>query len=167
MRRNSTLGCSDVLHELGVEEGEAHELGLVEVHHEQLVRRRQLRLLLRELLVEVRYVLAMFNLRFERRLHIPGLDARPVDAAEEGVRAHVLLAARVAAQPLLRVLHQERLACVFGFLAQSLRIRHAIISDSRKQFLFILTIKRRLSDQHLIQQHSIRPPVHRLAVRLV
>lgn len=49
-----------MLHELGVEEGEAHELGLVEVHHEQLVRRRQLRLLLRELLVEVRHVLAMF-----------------------------------------------------------------------------------------------------------
>lgn len=56
----SYRGSSDVLHELGVEEGEAHELGLVEVHHEQLVRRRQLRLLLRELLVEVRHVLAMF-----------------------------------------------------------------------------------------------------------
>ena len=49
-----------MLHELGVEEGEAHELGLVEVHHEQLVSGRQFCLLLCELLVEVGYVLAMF-----------------------------------------------------------------------------------------------------------
>lgn len=54
------LRSSDVLHVLRVEEGEAHELGLVEVHHEQLVRGGQLRLLLGESLVEVRHVLAMF-----------------------------------------------------------------------------------------------------------
>ena len=50
----------DVLDELGVEEGEAHELGLVQVHHEQLVCWGQICLLAGELLVEVAHVLAMF-----------------------------------------------------------------------------------------------------------
>jgi hypothetical protein len=50
----------DVLDELRVEEGEAHELGLVQVHHEQLVCRGQICLLASELLVEVAHVLAMF-----------------------------------------------------------------------------------------------------------
>lgn len=50
----------DVLDELGVEEGEAHELGLVQVHHEQLVCWCQICLLAGELLVEVAHVLAMF-----------------------------------------------------------------------------------------------------------
>lgn len=45
---------------LGVQEREAHELGLVEVHHEELVGRRQIRLLRGELLVEVTHVFAMF-----------------------------------------------------------------------------------------------------------
>lgn len=49
-----------MLHKLRVEEGEAHELGLVQVHHEQLVGGRQLDLLARELLVEVAHVLAVF-----------------------------------------------------------------------------------------------------------
>lgn len=53
-------GTLYVLDELGVEEGEAHELGLVQVHHEQLVCWGQICLLARELLVEVAHVLAMF-----------------------------------------------------------------------------------------------------------
>lgn len=49
-----------MLHKLRVEEGEAHELGLVQVHHEQLVGGRQLDLLAGELLVKVAHVLAVF-----------------------------------------------------------------------------------------------------------
>lgn len=45
---------------LGIQEREAHELGLVEVHHEELVGRRQIRLLRGELLVKVTHVFAMF-----------------------------------------------------------------------------------------------------------
>lgn len=53
------------------------------------------------------------------------------------------------------------------YLAQSLGIRYAVIRDSRKELLLIFSIKRRLTNQHLVQQHPIRPPVHGLAVRLV
>lgn len=42
-----------------------------------------------------------------------------------------------------------------------------MIRNSRKQFLFILPIERWLSNEHLVQQHSVGPPVDRLSVRLV
>lgn len=61
-----------------------------------------------------------YNLRFERRLHIPGFDPRPVDAAEERMCAHVLLSARCTAETLSGVLHQERFAGVFRFLFKRL-----------------------------------------------
>ena len=50
---------SDVLHKLRVEEGESGELVLVEVHHEELVRGREVRLLGGELAVKVGDVLAV------------------------------------------------------------------------------------------------------------
>ena len=49
----------DMLNKLWVKEGEAGELVLVEVHHEQLVRGRQGGGLLREARVKVRHVLVM------------------------------------------------------------------------------------------------------------
>ena len=49
----------DMLYELRVEEGEAGELVLVEVHHEELVRGRELHPLARELPVKVGHVLAV------------------------------------------------------------------------------------------------------------
>ena len=48
-----------MLHELRVEEGESGELVLVEVHHEEFVRRGQVGLLGGELPIEVANVLAM------------------------------------------------------------------------------------------------------------
>lgn len=45
---------------LGVKEREAHELGLVKVHHEELVSRGEVGLLACELLVKVADILAMF-----------------------------------------------------------------------------------------------------------
>ena len=53
------IGRSNVLHKLRVEEGESCELVLVQVHHEELVRRGQLSLLGGELAVEVAHVLAV------------------------------------------------------------------------------------------------------------
>jgi len=50
----------DMLDELGVQVGETHELGLVQIHHEQLVCWCQVCLLGSELLVKVAHVLAMF-----------------------------------------------------------------------------------------------------------
>ena len=52
-------GRLDVLDVLGVEIGEPGELGLIEVHHEQLVRGREVGLLRGELFVEVVDILAM------------------------------------------------------------------------------------------------------------
>ena len=47
------FGRSDVLHKFWIEEGESGKLVLVEVHHEELVGGRQLRLLGGELAVKV------------------------------------------------------------------------------------------------------------------
>ena len=53
-------GCSHLDDELGIDEREAGEFGLVEVHDEELVGGRQLGLLARELVVEVAHVFAAF-----------------------------------------------------------------------------------------------------------
>ena len=51
--RDARPGRSDVLHKFWIEEGESGKLVLVEVHHEELVGGRQLRLLGGELAVKV------------------------------------------------------------------------------------------------------------------
>ena len=56
---------------------------------------------------------------------------------------------------------------VFGFFAYRLGITDSMVCDGRKEFLFILTIKRRLSHKHFIQQHPIGPPVHTGSIALV
>lgn len=53
---------SDVLDEFGVEEREAQEFVLIQVHHEELVGGRQVQLFGRELLVKVAHVFAVFLL---------------------------------------------------------------------------------------------------------
>lgn len=50
----------NVLHEFRIEKRETHKLRLIQVHHEQLVRGSQIRLLRGELFIEVAYVLAVF-----------------------------------------------------------------------------------------------------------
>jgi hypothetical protein len=50
---------SNVLHKLWIEKGEAGELVLIEIHHEELVGRSQVRFLRGELLVKVAHVLPM------------------------------------------------------------------------------------------------------------
>ena len=42
-----------------------------------------------------------------------------------------------------------------------------MVGDGREQFLFVLSVERRLTHQHLVQKDPERPPVHALAVRLV
>lgn len=81
------------------------------------------------------------DLRLEGWLHVSRLDARPVDAAEEWVRAHVLLAASVAAEPLLRVLRQERLARVLCFLRtreQKVNLRDTVNPRSVSIIIYVL-----------------------------
>ena len=53
-------GGLDVLDELRIEERESLEFGLIEIHHEKLVRRREVNFLTCELLIKVRHILAMF-----------------------------------------------------------------------------------------------------------
>jgi len=50
----------NVLHEFRIEERESHKLVLIQIHHEQLVSRRQIQLVGRELLVEVADIFTMF-----------------------------------------------------------------------------------------------------------
>lgn len=57
----------NVLHELRIEIREAHEFRLIQVHHKQLVRGSQVRLLRGELLVEVTHVLTMLLEKKKKR----------------------------------------------------------------------------------------------------
>lgn len=72
-QRENNPGSSHVLNELRVQVGEPGELGLVQVHHEQLVGWRQVRLLRRELLVEVVDVLSMFLKQIDEVMGLPCL----------------------------------------------------------------------------------------------
>lgn len=107
------------------------------------------------------------DFRLERRLHLAILNLLPVDAPEEQVTADVLLASISAAQALRRILGEEALAHVLGLLAQVLRIGHVVVRDGSEQLLLVLAVKRRLADEHLVQEDAVRPPVDRLAVRLI
>lgn len=80
-----------MLHEFRIEKRETHKLRLIQIHHEQFVRGSQIRLLRGELLVEVAHVLAMFDFRLERWLHLPILYLLPIDTSEKRVAPHVLL----------------------------------------------------------------------------
>lgn len=66
----SRLNSLDVLHKFRIEIGEPVELGLIQVHHEELVRRSQISLLRGELTVEVRHVLAMFLKQEPKLSHV-------------------------------------------------------------------------------------------------
>ena len=90
-----------MLYKLRIEEGEAGELVLVEVHHEQLVSGREVHSLAGELAVKVGHVFAMslqqikvlenfyyltlltYNLWFKGRLDLPGLQLVPVNPTKE------------------------------------------------------------------------------------
>uniref|UniRef100_A0A2M3ZMV2 Putative secreted peptide n=1 Tax=Anopheles braziliensis TaxID=58242 RepID=A0A2M3ZMV2_9DIPT len=109
----------------------------------------------------------MFNLWLERWLHLAVLDLLPVDATVEGMRTDILFAASTTTEPFLWILRQEPFADILRLLAQALRIGHVVIGDGGKQFLLILAIERWLTDEHLVQQHTVGPPIDRLTVRLV
>lgn len=49
----------NVLHKLRIEKRESHEFCLVQIHHEQFIRRCQVCLLRGELLIEVTHILTM------------------------------------------------------------------------------------------------------------
>lgn len=108
-----------------------------------------------------------YNLWLEGRLYLAILDLFPVDAPKEEVASHILLTSSSTAKPLLGVLSKEALAHVFRLLAQVLRVRHIVVGDCSEQLLFVLAVKRRLSHEHLVKKHPIRPPIHRLAIRLI
>lgn len=60
----------DMLYEFRIEEGESEKLSLVEVHHEQLVRWREVRFFAGELTVEVTHVLSMFLEQKKKKVYI-------------------------------------------------------------------------------------------------
>ena len=55
---------------------------------------------------------------------------------------------------------------VFGVFGEPARINRVVCSYGLEQLLFIAAVERRLTDQHLVQQHSERPPVHSAVVLL-
>lgn len=55
---------------------------------------------------------------------------------------------------------------VFGVFGEPAGIEGVVCPNGLKQLLFIAAVERRLTGQHLVQQHSERPPVHRAVVLL-
>ena len=157
-----------MLNEFRVKEREALKFGLIQqVHHEQLVGGRQVGLLAGELLVEIADVFTMANAWLEWRLHLSIGDLLPVDSPKETVHSNVLFAFIAAAQTFGRIFGEKAFARIFCFFGHCLRIAYVVIGDRTEELLLVLTVKRRLSDQHLVEQNAERPPVHRLSVRLV
>lgn len=50
---------------------------------------------------------------------------------------------------------------VLGLLVDPAWIVGGVHADGLKQFILVISMKRRLTDQHFVQQHPKRPPVHR------
>lgn len=55
---------------------------------------------------------------------------------------------------------------VLGLLGDPARVVRRVHPDRLKKLVFVITLERRLADQHLVNQHSERPPVHRERVFL-
>ena len=49
-------------------------------------------------------------------------------------------------------------ADVLGLLADGLGVADGVVCDGGEKFLLVLAVKRRLTHQHLIQEHTIGPP---------
>ena len=49
-------------------------------------------------------------------------------------------------------------ADVLGLLADGLGVADCVVCDGREELLLVLTVKRGLTHQHLIQEHAIGPP---------
>ena len=56
-------------------------------------------------------------------------------------------------------MHTYPFADVLGLLADGLGVADGVIGDGREQLLLILSVKRGLTHQHLVQQHTISPPL--------
>ena len=55
---------------------------------------------------------------------------------------------------------------VAGVLGQPAGVEGIVGADGLEQFLLVVPVKGRLANQHLVQQHPERPPVHRGAILL-
>lgn len=62
--------------------------------------------------------------------------------------------------------HTDPLHQVLGFLGDPARVVGRVCTDRLKQLVLIITMEGGLANQHLVQQHSKRPPVHREGVLL-
>lgn len=58
-------------------------------------------------------------------------------------------------------------AYFLGLLGQRFGIGDVLIGDGGKELLFVLAVERRLTDEHLVEQNAVRPPVDAPSVRLV
>ncbi len=51
-----------------------------------------------------------------------------------------------------------------GVLVDPARVVRRVVQDAVEQVVLVVPVERRLADQHLVQQHAERPPVHRRVV---
>lgn len=109
------------MYKLLVDEGEALEVGLVDVGDDQLVGGRQDGLASREELVKI---FGSFAAHFwlEGRLNLAVFQLLPVDPPEEGMFSDVSLALRTAAQTLHWVFCHEPFTYGHGLLGHRFRI---------------------------------------------
>ena len=58
-------------------------------------------------------------------------------------------------------------AYLLGLSGQRLWVGDCMICDGPEQLLFVFAVERRLTNEHLVEQDAVSPPIHRLVVRLV
>lgn len=55
---------------------------------------------------------------------------------------------------------------VLGVLGEPAGVGGVVSANGQEELLLVVAVERRLADEHLIQQHPERPPVHGAAVLL-
>lgn len=55
---------------------------------------------------------------------------------------------------------------VLRVLAEPAGVGGVVGADGQEELLLVVAVERRLANEHLVQQHPERPPVHRAAVLL-
>lgn len=172
MRNQGRLACStgvesrsgsslvQELLKLGIYEGEATEGCLVHGVDEVLITVGEAGFLTQELLVKVAVVCGGFHFGLEGWLHLSLLQQDPVDSLEKGMKSDV----SCHSQPLDWLPLEQLLHDVLGLLGDPARIVWRVHPDGLKEFILIITMEGRLTNEHLIEEDPKGPPVHRECV---
>lgn len=95
------------------------------------------------------------------------VDVVPVNVPEERMRHDLLRIRRPRPKPQLRLPGEQLLEDRNRVSRHVDRIQRLVRKNRVVDLIFILTAERRLLKEHLVDQHTERPPVHRTSVSLI